>query len=125
MYMLKYYRGSRCPCDLQTLREVWKLHELPRISAGAAVGLARLDAEGCVDIISLASTGSQLLHELTSDSFKPMREAALAAYAEAPMASLVCNVAPEDLQVLPSPILLHDSIPGRDRCLIRYPCYQD
>ncbi|KAK9834631.1 hypothetical protein WJX74_006184 [Apatococcus lobatus] len=84
----------------ESLREVWKLFELPRMSADAAVGLARLNAEGCVDIISLASNGSQLLHELTSDSFKPMRDAALAAYTEAPLAALVCNVTPEDLEAI-------------------------
>lgn len=89
----------------QVLREVWELYALPRISAEAAVGLAQLDAGGNVDINSLASSSSQLLHQLTSDSFRPMREAALAAYADEPLANLVCNVAPEDLQVTSRPYL--------------------
>ena len=84
---------------MQILRKIWAIYSLPQISADAATGLAQLDANGCVDVPNLTNSSSQVLHELISKSFAPMREAATAAYHASPLAKLVCNVAPDDLQV--------------------------
>ncbi|KAK9854797.1 hypothetical protein WJX84_003957 [Apatococcus fuscideae] len=82
----------------EILAEVWALHGLPRVSADAAIGLAQMDAQGCVEINNLANSTSQQLYEMLSESFAPIRDDALTAYAMSPLAGLVCNVAPDDLQ---------------------------